>query len=155
MKKKRSVSEKIFLEELAQTAHKAKTLLKGLSAGEFLKLVRKQLGMSQRILAQRAKVPQSTVIRLEQGTTDPSYSTLAKLFQAMQCDLLIVPMLLQPIDVIRRKQARKKAEKKIRYLKGTMNLEEQQPDSRLVEELIQEEETRLLHGNGKELWEES
>ncbi len=154
MHKKRSLSEKIFLEELSLAAHHTKSLLKGLSPGEFLKLIRTQLGMTQQVLAKRAKVPTSTVVRIERELTDPSLSTLVKLFQAMNCDLLVVPMLQESIDLIRGKQAKKQAQKKVRYLKGTMNLEEQEPDSRLVKELIQQEENRLLHGKGKDLWKE-
>lgn len=62
-------------------------------------------------------------------------------------------MLLESIDSIRRKQARKQAENHIRYLKGTMSLEKQQPDSKLLEELLKQEEERLLRGPGSKLWE--
>jgi hypothetical protein len=66
---------------------------------------------------------------------------------------LIVPVMHESIEEIRRKQARKQAEKRIRYLRGTMNLEDQQPDSRMVEELLKREEERLLQGSGAKLWE--
>jgi len=58
------------------------------------------------------------------------------------------------IEAIRRKQARKIAEKRVSYLKGTMNLEEQQPDPRFIEEILKREEEHLLQGPGSKLWEE-
>jgi hypothetical protein len=65
---------------------------------------------------------------------------------------VIAPALQDSIDATRRKQARKKAEKNVRYLKGTMHLEDQQPDARFIEELVKQEEDRLLHGSNINLW---
>lgn len=49
------------------------------------------------------------------------------------------------------KRARKTAEKQARYLKGTMNLEDQQPDSRFIAEPIKQEEERLMQGPNSKL----
>jgi transcriptional regulator with XRE-family HTH domain len=110
--------------------------------------------MSQRILAKRAGVPQSTVSRIEQGQRDVTLSTLQKILGAVSCDLVIAPLLQDSIDSIRRKQAKKVAEKQVMYLQGTMNLEDQQPDSRFIEELLKQEVERLLQGPSAKLWEE-
>lgn len=149
-----SASEKLLVEEIVQAAHNLKVAIKSLSIGELIKLIRTQLGMSQTILAKRAGVPQSTVSRIEKGQRDVSLSTLQKILHAMTSDLVIAPVLLESIDTIRRRQARKIAEKRVHYLKGTMNLEEQEPDSRFIKELLQQEEDRLLHGPNARLWEE-
>jgi hypothetical protein len=80
---------------------------------------------------------------------------LNKILNALSCDVIIVPLLQDSIDVLRHTQAKKVAEKRVRYLKGTMNLEDQQPDSRFVMELIRCEEERLLRGGpNAKLWEE-
>lgn len=60
---------------------------------------------------------------------------------------------MEPIDVTRRKQARRVAENNVRYLRGTMSLEEQEPDKKLIQELIKEEE-ELLRSPGNKLWRE-
>ena len=146
-------SEKLLLEEITHAARKMKEVSRGLAIGSLIKMIRVQLGMSQKVLSRRAGLPQSTISRIEKKERGVNLSTLNKVLGALCCELLIVPMLLEPIDVIRRKQARKKAEKQIRYLKGTMNLEAQQPDSRMLEELVKQEEERLLQGAGSELWE--
>jgi transcriptional regulator with XRE-family HTH domain len=145
-------SERILIEDIAQIALKAKVALKGLSIGELIRLIRTQLGMSQKILAKRAKVPQSTISRTELGKFEITFSTMEKILNALFCDLIVVPVLRESIDSIRKKQARKKAEERVRYLKGTMSLEDQTPDARFLENLIHREENKILHE--AKLWEE-
>ena len=150
-----SPSEKFLIEEIMRAAQKARVAAKGLTIGALIKSIRTQLGMSQKTLAQRARVPQSTISRIEQEKRDPHLSTLNKILTAISCDLVIVPLLQDSIEAIRRKQARKIAEKQVRYLKGTMNLEDQQPDAKFIEELIKQEEERLLQGSNSKLWDEN
>ncbi|MBS4168730.1 helix-turn-helix domain-containing protein [Parachlamydia sp. AcF125] len=149
-----SPSERVLIEEVMEASQKIKTTMRGLSIGALIRVIRMQLGMSQKNLAKRAGVPQSTISRLEQGQRDTNLSTLNKIVGAISCDLVVVPLLHDSIDTIRRKQARKAAEKRLKYLKGTMNLENQQPDSRFMKELVKQEEDRLLHEPNTKLWEE-
>ncbi len=138
-----------------QAAQKTKVATRGLTIGALIKSVRKQLGMSQKALAGRAGVPQSTISRIEQEERDANLATLNKVLAAISCDLVIVPLLQDSIEAIRRNQARKMAEKQVRYLKGTMNLEDQQPDERFIEELIKQEEERFFRGPNAKLWNEN
>src|SRR5580692_238195 len=149
-----SPSERLLIEEVMQASGKMKAAIRGLSIGALIKSIRQQLGMSRKVLAKLARVPQSTLARIEQSERNTSLATLRKILLALSCDLVVAPLLKESIDVIRRKQAKKVAEKQIRYLKGTMNLEDQQPDSRFIEELLKQEEERLLHGSSAKLWEE-
>jgi len=150
----RSFSENILIEEVTQAAKQVKIATRGLSIGALIKMLRTQLGMSQKALAKRAGIPQSTVSRVEQGQRDLGVSTLRKILNALFCDLIIAPLLEDSIDLIRRKQARKLAARQVRYLKGTMHLEEQQPDLQFLEGLLKQEEERLLQGPNAKLWEE-
>lgn len=150
-----SPSEKLLIEEIMQAAQKTRVAVRGLTIGGLIKSIRVQLGMSQKALAKRAGVPQSTISRIEREERDANLSTLNKILSATSCDLVIVPLLQDSIDAIRRKQARRMAEKQVRYLKGTMNLEDQQPDSRFIAELIKQEEERILQGPNSKLWDEN
>ena len=150
-----SPSEKLLIEEIMQAAQKTRVAVRGLTIGTLIKSIRVHLGMSQKALAKRAGVPQSTISRIEQEERDANLSTLNKILGAISCDLVIVPLLEDSIDSIRRKQARKMAEKQVRYLKGTMNLEDQQPDSSFIAELIKQEEERLMQGPNSKLWDEN
>jgi predicted DNA-binding mobile mystery protein A len=147
------ISQKLLIEEVRISAQNLKIKTRGMTIGPFIKFIRNQLGMSQKILSQRAGVPQSTISRIEQQK-DTSLSTLSKILNAMCCDLIIVPVPKDSIDNIRRKQARKIAERQIKYLKGTMNLEDQQPDSKFIDELLKHEEEQLLKDRNAQLWNE-
>ncbi|OGS39506.1 MAG: hypothetical protein A2506_03745 [Elusimicrobia bacterium RIFOXYD12_FULL_66_9] len=61
------------------------------SPAAFLRALRGALRMSQADLARRAGVTQSHVARVESGSGDVQLGTLRKLFDAMFCDLLILP----------------------------------------------------------------
>jgi transcriptional regulator with XRE-family HTH domain len=150
--KKTSKSEKVLLEEISQLANKLQQATRGLTIGELIKLVRIQLGMSQSVLSKRAMIPQSTISRVEGNEATPTLITLEKILDALSCDLVITPVLKEPINTIRSKQAKKRAHEKISYLKGTMNLENQEPNKKLIEELIKQEEEELLHGSSSKLW---
>lgn len=152
--KRRSIAEVLLIEEITKASQKVKVAVRGLGIGVLIKSIRLQLGMSQKALAQLAKIPQSSVSRIEQGQKDMSLSTVSKILEAVSCDLIVVPLLKDSIDAVRRKRARKIAEKQVRYLKGTMNLENQQPDSPFIEELLKQEEERLLKGPSSKLWED-
>ncbi len=152
--KKGSSSEKLLLEYISEAAKEVQTIARGLTIGKYVKFIRRQLRMSQQVLAKRAQVPQPTISRLEQGRSEPTLSTLSKIFDALFCELVIAPVLKEPIDIILQKQAHKVAQKHIAYLKGTMNLEQQEPDNQLVAELVKRKQEELLHTNSKQLWEE-
>jgi transcriptional regulator with XRE-family HTH domain len=149
----RSPAEKLLIQEITQAAERLEVAVRGLKIGQLIKAIRLQLGMSQKALAKYAGLPQSTISRIEQGERDASLSTITKILKALSCDVVIAPVLNESIDAIRRKQARKIAKKRVNYLKGTMNLEEQQPDESFIEALLQEEENRLLQGQAHKLWE--
>jgi transcriptional regulator with XRE-family HTH domain len=57
----------------------------------YLTALRCLLRMSQRHLAKRSGVAKSHLIAIEKGRVDPSVDTLRRLFDAMFCDLVIVP----------------------------------------------------------------
>ncbi len=152
--KKPSRSERLLLEEITTSAKILHKATRSLKIGEFIRLIRNQLKISQKALAKRAGIPQSTVSRAEKGETTQTLSVLSKIFNTLSCDLVVAPMLKEPIDIIRRKQAQRIAEMHIKYLKGTMNLEQQKPDKKLLEELIKQEVDELLQCSGTRLWED-
>jgi len=147
-------SEKLLLEKIAKSAHVLQQQQRGLEIGQLISLIRNQLGMSQRALAKRANVPQSTVSKIESGTLKPNVATLQKILNSVDCDLLITAVQRNSPEKIRKNQALKKATKKVFYLRGTMSLEKQEPDQELLKELIDEEVKNLLDTTTSKLWEE-
>ncbi|MFZ0564830.1 MAG: helix-turn-helix domain-containing protein [Chlamydiales bacterium] len=147
-------SEKLLLEEIVSSAFDLRQKQRGLKIGQLIALIRSQLSMSQRALSKRAKVPQSTISNIESGRLQPNIATLKKILNSMECDLLISVLPREDLEIIRKNQAEVKAKRSIQYLEGTMSLEAQKPDSRLLSELINEKTKKLLESSGPELWED-
>ena len=148
-----SHSEKWFLEQLSSHSKKLLYLKQNISLGEMIKSIRKQLGMSQEVLASRSGVIQSTISRIEKNQVDMTFQTLDKICQALSAQLLVFPILIEPIDKIRKRQARKVAKKRIQYLENTMALEEQKPNTKWLKEVENKETEELLKSNSH-LWDE-
>ncbi len=152
--KKAKKSEKLLLEQIADSARVVRESQRGLSIGRLIGLIRSQLSISQRAVAKRASVPQATLSKIESGRQQPTIVTLSKILNALECDLLITAIPRSSLEDIRRYQAEKKAKMRMDYLKGTMSLEKQMPDQRLIAEMFTEEVKRLLDSSSSELWED-
>jgi len=149
-----SKSAKLLLSRIFDAAKNLVSMQKDLSIGELISLVRKQLNISQRALSKRAKVPQSLISIIESQNHPSNISTLEKLLNAMDCELIITVTPRKPLEKIKEDQAKKKAIQKIGYLQGTMSLEKQTPDEAFIQELIEEETKKLLNSSSSKLWEE-
>jgi len=62
-----------------------------MSLSEELLRARKRAGLSQRELAARAGVPQSTVARIERGVIDPRLTTFERLIDACDEEVVVTP----------------------------------------------------------------
>lgn len=127
--------------------------LESLSICELIPLMRKRLRMSQKQLAKRASVSVTTINRLEKGEMEPTLGLLRKLFDAMACDFLLLPVPRKEPDVLLRERAEGKARGCMDYLEGTMVLEEQGPDQSWMDVLREQEIDEILE-KGIGLWDE-
>ncbi|MDO8757147.1 MAG: helix-turn-helix domain-containing protein [Elusimicrobiota bacterium] len=59
--------------------------------GDYLRAVRGKLRMSQARLSERSGVDQSHIARIELGKVEADLATLRRLFDALSCDLLVIP----------------------------------------------------------------
>jgi transcriptional regulator with XRE-family HTH domain len=150
-----TIVEKLLLNALFQLAANYKIeLQQKASFSTLITLLRRRLRMSQRTLAKRAKIPQATVSRIESGKTTPSLGTLEKIFNALFCEIVIIPLPIHDLDQLVLKQVHHIAKKRVQYLKGTMALELQQPKDEVIQELIAEEEKDLLANQRFDIWSE-
>ena len=125
---------------------------KSLDIASLIQLIRKQLLMTQKQLAKRSGLSQSYIARLEAGEISPMQTTLKKVFLALSCDLVMIPIPKVNFEKIIKDQAEKIARKRINYLARTMALEKQLPDQDMLEALVKEEIKRLLTSKSQELW---
>jgi transcriptional regulator with XRE-family HTH domain len=68
------------------------------NGGALLKKARTRAGLTQRALAARAEVPQSTVGRIETGAIEPRIDTLLRLLHASGHDLELTARLGEGVD---------------------------------------------------------
>lgn len=108
--------------------------------------------MTQAQLARRAGMPQSHVARLESGKVDPQVSTLRRIFDALFCDLLVMPGPRRGLDELLDERIRETARRNVARIAGTMALEKQEPDDETVRSLLRAEEARLRANPSSELW---
>jgi len=66
--------------------------------GTILRQARRRADLTQRDLAERAGLPQSTIGRIEAGAIDPRATTLRRLLRACGSDLEPAPRLGEGID---------------------------------------------------------
>ena len=64
----------------------------------MLRWARRRAELTQRQLAEKTRVPQSTIGRIESGATDPRLSTLRRLLRACGFDLEVEPLLGVGVD---------------------------------------------------------
>lgn len=150
--KKVSIAEKRLIDKVVGQAAELDAEIATLPPSAGIRLLRRRLLMSQRELANRAGLPQSTVSRIESGRIDPNIKTLRQIYSALGCTVAVLPVASHPPDEMIRRQARLLAEKRLNYLKGTMALEEQTPDEALLEDLVADEEKRILDQGVTGLW---
>jgi len=110
--------------------------------------------MTQGDLALRAKLPQSHIAAIEGGKKNPPLPTLARILDAMECDLVVLPKLRLPIDEIIRKRAAKLALKRLKRTMGTMALEGQAPDTGRFRQLFVQRTDEIIANRSEDLWSE-
>ena len=67
-------------------------------AARALRYARKRAGLTQRQLAEKTGVPQSTIGRIESGAVDPRVKTLSRLIRACRFDLEVEPLIGEGVD---------------------------------------------------------
>jgi|JI9StandDraft_1071089.scaffolds.fasta_scaffold415650_1 predicted DNA-binding mobile mystery protein A len=145
-----TLTQKQIIDQLSMLLFDEK--LKGLDYASIIRLLRKRLHMTQKQLAARSGIPQSFVSKLESGDQEPTLKTLRKLFKALSCSLVVVPVAQEPFDDVLWRQAKKYAQKNLDYVEGTMSLEKQLPDKQFMEALLEDETKRLLYSKTSQIW---
>jgi transcriptional regulator with XRE-family HTH domain len=120
--------------------------------GDWIRILRSYLRMTQVELAKRAKVAQSHLAAIESGKIDPQVGTLRRIFKAMSCDLSIQPRPARPLEEILRGRARSVALKRLKQTMGSMALEKQAPDPEAFRQLLEKRTNEILADKRGKLW---
>jgi len=150
MKRKRlNIVDEIALSRLDLTTNQSITQP---SYGDWIRILRTRLRMSQADLAERAHVSQSHLAGIEGSKIDPQVSTLKRIFDALSCNMVVVPSPKKPIDDFLRGQARSVALKRLKHAMGTMALEGQAPDGDVFRQLLEKRTNEILSDPREKLW---
>ncbi len=125
------------------------------SAGDWIRIVRLALRMTQAELAERAHMSQPHLAGIERGRIDPQVTTLKRIFEALSCDLVIEPRPIHPIKEVLRGRARSLALKRLKRSMGTMALEEQAPEPNVFRQLLEKRTDEILSDPREKLWPKS
>jgi predicted DNA-binding mobile mystery protein A len=124
------------------------------SHGDWIRILRDSLRMTQAELASRAKITQPHLAGIESGKTDPQISTLKRIFEAMSCDLVLEPRPRKPIKEVLRGRARSVALKRLKQSMGTMALEHQAPEADVFKQLLEKRTDEILTDRREKLWQQ-
>jgi transcriptional regulator with XRE-family HTH domain len=119
--------------------------------GDWIRLLRHRLRMTQAELAKRAHITQPNLAAIESGRVDPQVSTLRRIYQGLWCDLTIEPRLQKPLEEILRGRARTVALKQLKHTMGTMALEDQAPDKEMFKRLLEKRTDDILRSGRKHI----
>jgi len=117
--------------------------------------IRNSLHMTQAQLARRAEMPQSHLAKIETGKIDIQLSTLRRILRALNCEAVVVPKFRKAPRQALLERIREVARRKVARVAGSMALEKQQPDRRMIRALIRSEEERLTARPSSEVWEDA
>ena len=150
--RKTLLSERLRIDESLREIHVLRGNLGKISFYRWIRDMRKKLHMSQKQLAKRAKMTQPQLSQIESGKAKITMVSLEKIFAALFCEVMILPLAFDDLESVVKKQAKLAAEKKLGSLMGSMVLEEQLPASKYLEKKIEEVADDLIHSGTTKIW---
>lgn len=149
MKKHATIVDDIALSGLAVDASPVDHNLR---PGDWIRLLRNHLRMTQTELSKRANITQANLVAIESGKVDPRVSTLQRIYRGLSCNLNVAPRPQKPLDEILRSRARSTALKRLKKTMGTMALEKQAPEKEMFRKLLEKRTDEILRDPRERLW---
>lgn len=149
------INTRFMVERLVSYGKRAPKATDELAPHVVIRNIRNSLHMTQAQLARRAGMPQSHLAKIETGKVDVQLSTLRRILRALNCEAVFLPKFLKSPQEVLRERIKDVARRKVARVAGTMALERQRPDERMILALIRSEEERLLARPTSEVWEDT
>lgn len=121
------------------------------SPGDWIRILRNYLRMTQSELAQRAHITQPNLAAIESGKVDPQLGTLQRIYEGLSCTLSVEPRPQKPLEEILRGRARTVALKRLKQTMGTMALERQAPEEEAFRQLLEKSTDNILRSTRKRI----
>ncbi len=128
-----------------------------LPRGGWVKTIRTALGMPSEVLGKRIGISQSAVIQLEasEDNNTISLSSLRKLADGLECDLVYALVPRKSLNDIMKEQARRRAESMVKSVANSMELEGQNVSDQEQQRQIEATAKKLLLSPSTGFWEEA
>lgn len=128
--------------------------LSAIPPGGWVRAIRDALGMTRAQLAKRMGTTPSTVQRLEssEAAGKITLDSLKRLAEALDARVVYAVVSEKPLADIRRARARELAEKELRRVSHTMNLEQQGVSEQEAKRQLDRQTDELLAGSPRRLW---
>lgn len=152
-REKLPISKEKMLNRIVSSGMKVPEGFESLSLPSLIRILRHGFGMTQAQLAKRAGLLQSHIAQIELGHVDLQWSTVQKVFRALNSDVVVLPKFKEKPKAIIAKRARETAKRKVARVAGTSALEKQLPDEQTRRRLLHDEEERLKNNHSSEIWE--
>lgn len=133
---------------------KAKRMIPVEALGARLKDIREVLGMTQKQLAKKLKVKQPLIARIEKNTRSCAVSTLSRIANALECELMCSVVSKQPLEEIINERAQVVAKKMLDRTFSNMALEKQSPGAEAYKFQLKKLTEELAANPGPALWED-
>ena len=122
--------------------------------GKQVYMLRSALGVSQNQLAKKMGTGQRAIVRLEKEEGDPQVSTLKRIAESLNCELIIRFVPKMELEKFLKEKAKTKAEKLIKMSTVSANIELQKPSKNIIQSEINRLAEEILHKKRSSLWEE-
>jgi predicted DNA-binding mobile mystery protein A len=121
----------------------------------WIKEIRETLGISARQLANRVGMSQATLAKIEKGEVEKTVSlkTLNKIAEALESKLIYAFVPKRSFEVLVRDRAQKSAERLVKRVSHSMELEDQGLIQKKREEQIKSIADEMVRTLSKEIWE--
>ena len=121
----------------------------------WIRELREALAMSARQLAARVGITQSTLAKIEKGEVEKTVSlkTLDRIAEALECHLVYALVPKESLEALIRRQSRLAAEKLVKRVSHSMDLEKQGLPAPKRQAQIDELADEMARTLSKELWE--
>lgn len=147
----------LYFQQIAKNFPSLRELPKWLrqrfSLGKQIYMLRYALGMTQTQLANRIGSAQRSIVRLEKEEVDPRISTLQRLAEALNCELMVRFIPKKELEKFIEEKAQAKAKELLEQSIATANLELQKP-SRDTVQIQKEQLIKTLLKKRSKLWED-
>lgn len=146
------LSEKLRIEAYLNEIRVLREKIGSISTHRWISDLRKMLHMSQKQLAKRAKITQPTLSQIESGKTNVKIETLERIFNALFCEIIMLPLPFVNFEECIKSQAKAAAKQQLKRWAGTMAMEDQLPSEDFLDKKVEEVADELIRSGTTKIW---